>query len=153
MSITDEFKDVQKVLQKLPATLQYKVVVKAARASARVIAKQAKANVPVKSGLLRKSIGVAKAKKSATPKDVVRFYVVPKSKVSISKKVIVGGRSGKLRAKVRAYHGHFVEFGTKKMKAIPYLLPAAKATRGQVVTTFREKIHEGVEKEVKRLAR
>jgi len=150
---TDEFKEVQRVLRQLPAVLQHKVVTSAARASARVIAKEAKARVPVRSGLLQRSIGVAKAKKRDTPKDMVRFYVVPKTKVSISKKVLIGGKNAKLKAKMQSYHGHFVEFGTKNMNAQPYLLPAAEATRAQVVETFQQKIHEGVEKQVKRLAR
>ncbi len=151
--MTDEFKEVKRVLKQLPPVLQHKVVTAAARAGAQVIAKEARRRVPVRSGLLKRSIGVAKAKKKDTPKDAVRFYVVPKTKVSINRKVSVNGQKGKLKAKVRAYHGHFVEFGTRKMAARPFLLPAAKAKQAEVVKVFQEKIHEGVEKEVKRLAK
>ena len=66
--ITDEFKAVQDALKKLPAHLQQKVVVGATRASAAVMAKEAKENVPERTGLLKKSISVRMVPKRKTPK-------------------------------------------------------------------------------------
>lgn len=151
--MTDEFIDIKRKLSKLPVILQDKIVTKASRAAASLIAKEAKRRVPVDRGLLKRSIGVAKAKKKDTPEGVIRFYVVPKSTVAFSRKVTVAGikGGGKLKAKVRAFHAHFVEFGTKKMGAKPFLLPAAKAVQPQVMSTFKEKIRSEIEKEVPKL--
>jgi HK97 gp10 family phage protein len=150
--MTSEFEAVQKTLSRLPAVIQQKVVVGAARAASRVIAKKAKELAPVDTGLLKKSIGIAKAKKKDTDPGHVKFYIVPKSVVSVRSKVSVGGRSGKLKAKVRAYHAHFLEFGTKNMAAKPYLLPAAKATTSDAVKAFREYVHNRVPVELKKIA-
>jgi len=151
--MTDDFAEVKGVLKKLPAILQQKVVTSASRAAAKVIADDAKQRVARRTGLLASSIGVAKAKKRDTPHGVVRFYVIPKTKVVISKRVVVDGKKGRLRAKTRGYHGHFVEFGTKKMKAQPFLLPAAKANESKVVKVFKEKVFTGVDKELRKLTK
>jgi HK97 gp10 family phage protein len=150
--MTDEFKAVQKALSKIPSTLQEKVVVGATRAAARVIANEAKDRVPVKTGLLKKSIGIAKAKRADTPNGVIRFYVVPKSKISIGSKVSVGGKSGKLKAKVNAYYAHMVEFGTSKMAAHPFLRPAFENSGDKSVKAFQEYALKRTEKELKKLA-
>lgn len=152
MSVNVDAKAVQKVLSKLPAIIQKKVVDKASRASAKVIATEAKKRVARRTGLLARSIGVAKAKPRNTPDGMVRFYVLPKTKVTISRRVVVNGKKGRLKAKTRVFYGHFLEFGTKKMKAKPFLLPAAKATSSKVVSTFKEKVFEEVEKEVRKLS-
>jgi len=153
MPITDEFAEVQRVLTKLPMVIQEKVVVGATRAAAKVVADEAKRRVPVDSGLLKKSIGVAKAKKKDTPKDSVRFYIVPKTKVSITQSQIIRGKKHKIRVKGKSFHGHFVEFGTKKMKAKPYLWPAAEASKTKAVKAFQDYAILRTEKEVRKLAK
>lgn len=150
--MTDEFKQVQQTLAKLPRVMQERVAVGGARAAAKVIAKEAKARVPVKTGLLKRSIGIGKAKKKDTPDGVVRFYVLPKTKVNFTKKVMVGDARAKLKVKATAFYGHFLEFGTKKMPAKPYLVPAAKATTSTSVEAFKKYVYKRTEKEVKRLA-
>jgi len=152
MSITDEFKKVQKTLSKLPHVLQEKVVVGATRAAAKTIADDAKRRVPVKSGLLKKSIGVKKAKKQFTPDNVVKYIIAPMSKVRVTKKVIAAGKSGKLKASLISYHGGFVEFGTKNMKAKPYLAPAMRANRSKAVKAFQSYAILRTEKELRKLA-
>jgi len=151
--MTDDFKQIKKLLSKLPTTLQQKIVVRATRKAALLIKKEAKNRVPIRTGLLKKSIGIAKAKKKDTPSDITRFYIIPKSVIRFTKKITVNGQSGKLKAKIYAYHAHFVEFGTKKMTAEPFLLPAAKATKMQVVSTFKEELYGQIEKEIPKIAK
>ena len=151
--MTDEFAEVKRVLKKLPSVIQDKVAVKASRSAATAIAKEARLRVPVRSGLLKRSIGVAKAKKSDTPKGKTRFYVLPKTKVNITKKAIVNGASAKLKLKDSAFYGHFLEFGTKHMHSRPFLLPAAKAAEKKAVDAFKKKVHTEVEKELKKANR
>lgn len=151
--MTNEFAQVQKALEKLPGVLQQKVVIGATRAAAKVIAEEAKENVPVDIGLLKKSISVAKAKKRDTKDGHIKFYVVPKSKILISSKVTVGGKRGKLKSKVNAYYAHMVEFGTSKMAAHPFLRPAFENSADKSVKAFQEYAINRVEKEVKKLAK
>ena len=147
--MTDEFLQVKKALDKLPGVLQQRVVVGATRAAAKVIADEAKQNVPVRTGLLKKSIGVAKAKKKDTEPGHVKFYVVPKSKIAFTKKV----NGGKLKVKTYAWYAHFVEFGTAKMAARPFLRPAFENSAVKSVKAFQEYAVKRVDREVRKLAR
>nr|WP_321320960.1 HK97-gp10 family putative phage morphogenesis protein [uncultured Campylobacter sp.] len=46
------------------------------------------------------------------------------------KKVYLAGYSSKGRAKISAFYGHFVEYGTKKMSARPFMRPAVQRAKG-----------------------
>jgi HK97 gp10 family phage protein len=153
MPITDEFKEVQRVLTKLPVVMQRKVVVGGVRTAGNVIKKEAQKRVAVDTGMLKKSIAVRTAKKKDTKEGHVKFYIVPLTNVVINRRVKVGGQSAKLKAKVKSFHSHFLEFGTKNMEARPYLLPAAEATTNTAVKAFQEYVFKRTEKEVARLAR
>lgn len=150
--MTDEFKEVKRVLTKLPDVMQKKVVTGATGAAARVIRDEAKRRVPKDTGVLQKSIIAKKAKKNNQPKEGIRYLILPKTKLEIKKKVIVNGQKGKLTAKFHAFYGRFIESGTKKMKAKPYLLPAAKATQNTAVMAFQKYVHKRTEIEVRKLA-
>lgn len=149
--MTDSFKEVKKALEKLPAHLQQKVVVGATRAAAKTIQKEAIQNVPVDTGLLKKSIGIAKAKKKDTKDGHVKFYVVPKSKIMFSKKVETSDGTGKLKVKTHAYYAHMIEFGTSKMAAQPYLRPAFENSAESSVKAFQEYALKRVDKEIGKL--
>ncbi|MFT7880710.1 MAG: HK97-gp10 family putative phage morphogenesis protein [Sulfurimonas sp.] len=151
--MTDEFLQVKKALEKLPGALQEKVVVGATRAAAKAVADEAKERVPVRTGLLKKSIGVAKAKKRDTELGHVKFYVVPKSKIAFTAKGKVDGMGVKVKTKTHAYYAHMVEFGTKNMAARPFLRPAFEDSADKSVDAFQEYALKRVEKEVRKLAR
>lgn len=161
--MTESFKKVKKALDKLPGTIQQKVVVGATRKATSVIAKEAKSNVPERTGLLKKSIGVAKAKKKDTPHNHVKFFVVPKSKILFSKSFdaskvktsmpLEHGSKVKLKVQAHAYYAHMIEFGTKNMVAQPYLRPAMESKAGEAVKAFQEYASKRVDKEIKKLGR
>lgn len=151
--MTDGFLQVDKALSQLSETMQEKVFVGATRAAAKVIAEDAKANVPVDTGLLKKSIGVAKAKKKDTPDGVVKFYVVPKSKVRFTAKGTANGVGVKVKTTTQAWYAHMVEFGTVNMAARPFLRPAYANSATKSVKAFQQYALKRVEKEVKKLAR
>lgn len=136
--MTNSFREVIATLNKLPTEFQQKVVVGATRAGATVIAKEAKRLAPVDTGLLKMSIGVAKAKKKDTPEHHAKFYVVPKSTFKKTIKAKVGGENAKLKVKTKAYHAHFLEFGTSKMAAQPFLRPAVMNTEKEAVDAFKK---------------
>lgn len=150
--ITDEFKAVQDALKKLPATLQQKVVTGATRAAASVIAKEAKKNVPVRTGLLKKSIAVRMVPKRKTEAGHVKFYALTLSKLKFSAKATVDGKKAKLKATRYAFYGHMVEFGTSKMAAHPFMRPAYESSAETSVKAFQEYALKRTEKEIAKLA-
>ncbi|MDD5406010.1 MAG: HK97 gp10 family phage protein [Sulfurovaceae bacterium] len=150
-NMTESFANVQKALSKLPTHLQDRVVVGATRAAAQVVADEAKQNVPVDTGLLKKSIGVAQAKKSDTKLGHVKFYAVAKSKIRGTSQIDVGGQKGKLKYKIHAWYAHMVEFGTSKMAAIPFMRPAFENSGEKSVSAFQEYALKRVDKEITKL--
>ena len=46
------------------------------------------------------------------------------------KKVYLAGYSSTGRAQLSAYYAHFVEYGTKKMSAKPFMRPAVQRAKG-----------------------
>ncbi len=151
--ITNEFLQVQKALEKLPATLQRKVVVGATRAAATVIAKDARENVPVDTGLLKKSIAVRSVPKKETEANHVKFYVVPLSKNYVSGVLTSGGaKFGTVKFDKRVYYAHMVEFGTENMAARPFMRPAFENSASKSVNAFQTYALKRTEKELKKLA-
>ena len=156
--ITDGFKAVQDALEALPAKLQQKVVVGATRAAASVIAKEAKENVPVRTGLLKKSISVRMVPKRKSKAGHVQFYVVPLSKMKFTANIMVGSTKGKLRVSRTAYYAHLVELGTKtefgtvKTPAQPFLRPAFENSAESSVKAFQEYALKRTDKEIAKMA-
>lgn len=149
--MTDGFAEVQRALSKLPTVIGEKVLVGATRAAAQVIAIEARQNAPEDSGLLKKSIGVAKAKAKDTKPGHIKFYVVPKSKVQGTAKVSVNGQKGKMRYKLHSWYAHFVEFGTSKMPAKPFLRPAFENSAASSVDAFQKYALKRVDIEIAKL--
>jgi len=52
-----------------------------------------------------------------------------------------------------AWYWHFIEFGTVKMAARPFLRPALESKRVQAVTAIKDKLAERIKQEATRLAR
>ncbi|MDD5359489.1 MAG: HK97 gp10 family phage protein [Sulfurovaceae bacterium] len=149
--MTDGFAEVKKALSQLPTHLQEKVMVGATRAAAQVIATEAKHNAPEDTGLLKKSIGVARAKRKDTKPGHIKFYVVPKSKVQGTAKVSVNGQKGKIRYKIHSWYAHFDEFGTSKMAAKPFLRPAFENSASSSVEAFQKYALKRVDIEIAKL--
>lgn len=101
---------------------------KGAREGAKETAAQAKANVPTDSGALKRSIKVRALKRSRKTKHLVGARVV----------------TGEGLFKGDNYYGGFVEFGTSKMKAKPYLRPAANQSKQRVFQAFKRKTAEAI---------
>jgi len=103
-------------LEKLEKKIQRKFVRKAMREGAKVLLNEARARVPVRTGNLKKSLGI----NTRTKKGNIEMYVSPRK----------GG-------KYDGYYGLFVELGTKKMSARPFLRPAFEAKGEEAVKVFR----------------
>ena len=122
--------DVLKKLKALPERVQKNVVTGAIRAGAKPIVKEARALVPKDTGTLKKSIGIKKRR--SRDKNIIHFSVAP-----LVKK---GG-----------WTAHFVEFGTVKMSAKPFMRPAVEKTVDETIKTAQDYMKKRIDKELAKL--
>lgn len=77
-------------------------------------------------------------------KNIILRSQSPKAKNDFNAEAVVGFTK-------RAYYGSFVEFGTSKMSARPFLRPAADATREESVAKFGDYLAARIAKAHERL--
>lgn len=106
---------------RLAETSKKKVMMKALNAGIAPIKKEAKANAPVDKGVLKSQIRSKQMRLTAKP--AVGIYV-----------------SGK------AFYWYFIENGTSKMAAAPFLRPAADSKHEEGVGKFKEKLKAEIDK-------
>ena len=109
------FKELEADFKLLSNAEQRKVSRNAVRAGAVVFRDAVRANAPVRSGLLKRSISVDTVRGSATAG--VKF-----------KKVLAKKKGKKGRHKSMPYYWYFLERGTAKMPAQPFVRPAFDAS-------------------------
>lgn len=117
-------------LNALPAKLEKKVIRAAVRKGANIIRDKARSYVPVDTGDLKKSITVSGAKYK---KGTIALAIKP--------------RNNKKKG-VTVFYGRFIEYGTSKMAAKPYMRPAYDEAEKEVLDTvindIKSKLDEGV---------
>ena len=113
--------DLERQFDRLIDTSKKKVMQKALNAGIAPIKKEAKANAPVDKGVLKSQIRSKQMK--YTEKPAVGIYV-----------------SGK------AFYWYFIENGTSKMAAAPFLRPAADSKHEEAVDKFKEKWKAEIDK-------
>ena len=124
-------KSLIKALNAFPKNIQKNVMTGAIRAGANVIRDEARIRVPKKTKDLAKSI--VSIKRRAETRNQVKFSVTPSR--------------GKNKAGWRA---HFIEFGTSKMSAKPFLRPAFEASENKSLDAAKEYIAKRIPKEIMR---
>lgn len=153
MNMTADFQAIENRLKALPSHIQAKVVKRAARAGAKVIADDAKSRVPIRSGLLRKSIAVVKKSKRYTKQGHVSYLVTTKKKTKFRVAGIVGNQSVQLRVTGYAYYAHMIEFGTVKMPPNPFMRPAFEGSAQESIDAFKDSARSNIDKEIENLRR
>ena len=115
MSINADFNsiDLKKALDLFPKNVQKNIMIGATRAAAAQLRDDIREATPIRTGNLRKSIGVNKRR---SPSKTMTWYSVSPRQ---------GGRHD-------GFYGRFLEFGTVKMSPRPFMRPAfeAKGERG-----------------------
>jgi HK97 gp10 family phage protein len=99
-------------------------------AVATTVRDKVKARAPKKTGALMKSI---KAKRNKGTRTEMSASVVADRS---------GGRTG------RGFHAHFLEFGTVKMPAQPFIVPTVEEMRSQVPELYKENFGVQYEREI-----
>lgn len=102
------------------------------RAAAKLVKDDAAARVPVKTGMLKKSIYIKQIREESGATQQTFF---------------VGARSGKKYRKrgQDAYYWRFIEFGTAKLPARPFLRPAFDAKKGPAVEKIADQIKKRID--------
>lgn len=131
MSTVSEVKGLEDLISKLnslPEKLEKKVLRAAIRKGANIIRDKARAYVPVDTGELRKSITVSGAKYR---KGTIALSIKP--------------RKNKKRG-ISVFYGKFIEYGTSKMAAKPFMRPAydeaEKEVLDVVINDIKSKVNE-----------
>ncbi|WP_369957633.1 HK97-gp10 family putative phage morphogenesis protein [Psychrobacter sp. CLB018] len=106
--------ELESQFDRLADTSKKKVMMKALNAGIQPIKKEAKARAPERTGLLKKNIRSKQMR--YTEKPAVGIYI-----------------SGK------AFYWYFIENGTSKMAAAPFLRPAVDSKHEEGVNKFKEK--------------
>lgn len=125
-------KELDKVLSLLPKRLQRKVLIQALRAGAKPMLEEARDNIQVDSGLTRKDI---------------KIRAVPARESSVPAVAIAGSnaKSG------RAYIMRFLERGTSKMPAKPFLRPAFDNNAERSLVIVGKELGQRIEDEAGKL--
>lgn len=154
-------REIEAELQKLGSKDGTRVLRAAMMRAAEPIQKQAQMNaaqLPNGSGALEKSIGrrfvigTQKAAGQFLPALGGRFAVVIAPLKT--NRVAVALYNLFYRRKRRGlFHGHFVEFGTKRSRKQPFLAPALNARGPQAVAVLADEIRKGIERLLKRRAK
>lgn len=139
--------DLRIAVEELTADMRKKVVIGALKDAAKPIVAAAKAAAPFKSGLVRSAIRVATSKVFKGQNGVIGVYVgVRKEK---GRRI----KGTKIRVKIKQndpYYWKFLELGTKKMAARPFLRPSAEANFAHSIDIFKQKLGERIAKANKR---
>lgn len=136
-------KELQVAMRDLPRKLQRSTIQKALRAAALPMRDDARSRVPVNTGAVRRQIVVQRSR-LFTGKNGI-FGVVLRVR-AINKR---------MRAKGVAdpFYWKFLEFGTSKMPAQPFMRPAFEGNKQRALDVLTSSIRTGIEAIVKELPR
>lgn len=147
-------KELQAALKELPDRIAKNVLRGSVAAGAAVIRKEAQSRAPVYTGevaaghpppgTLKRSI-VQKQIKELSSADKQTFFVT----VRKGKQYRGQGKKGNLSQD--AYYGSWVEFGTSKMAAKPYMRPAFEAKKNEAVEAIRAYLAKRIPEEAAKL--
>lgn len=157
-------KELAEQLKELGEEMREKVIARAMRKAFKPVLEQARATVPVDTGLLRDSLKLATVKpKNAGGMLAVGIVVVTGkggSRKDIAKAAeAASGRKAKKKARKEAgrksahWRWRWVEKGTPKMKATPFLRPALDGNASNVLEAFRADLERAVKRALRRKAR
>ena len=147
--------ELSQTLMKLPAELEKRVIMGALRAAAQTIRKEAIVRAPVlqipdprrRAGTLKKNISVRRVK----GKTAVYVGVFGASRKKIAAFKAAGGGKGANNPD-DPYYWKWVEFGTKKMAARPFLRPAFEAQKYEALRMFEVYMRKRLAKEARKVA-
>lgn len=125
--------DVMRALQNFSDEALRERLMEAVKAGAEVVAEDARARAPVRTGRLKASIKTRVPKKGLTAKVEADYPAGGKVRKTSTKKQKAGSRE---------YYAFAVEYGTRKMPAQPFMAPALAAKAPQVMMRMETALKE-----------
>ena len=138
--------ELKRAFDLLPQRVAVLAASKAVRAGANVILKAARAKVPTDTGNLKRSLAIK---------------ILNKKRDAMNVAALIGPRSGRVAKKGKfagkkindGFYGFFVEYGTKKMRAEPFMRPAFDENVVAVQQAIVDVIGEAIEAEARKFYR
>jgi len=157
----DGLDGVLEALQQLPKEIVAKnggVVNAALRKGAVIVRNAARSQAPVRSGALRNNIALSRDRNPQRSGAAERYRVGVRGGAEIpytdNKKNRRAGRVGKTYTPDGStYYWRFIEFGTEKMSARPFLRPAFESSKEQALAEIVTELGRGIHKAAKKVAR
>lgn len=144
---------IHKALSELGRKVSNKIAVKAMREGGKIVQEQARQNAPVlsqstpyrRAGTLKKAIkSSTKVLKNGKIGTVVRVKELTTKQIETFK--VRSGKKGALNPK-DPYYWRFLEFGTSKMPAKPFMRPAFEQSKEKAATEIITTLKRGIEEE------
>ena len=135
--------DLSRAMKELPLNIARNLLRRGASAGAAQIRDAARDKAPVLTGEMKRDIQI---KRERTESDYIARYSVF---VRAGKKSRLSGRGRNVEKD--SYYWRFVEFGTSKMAAQPFMRPAFETTKEKAVETAKQIWTEGIPLEVAKL--
>lgn len=144
---------IHKALSELGRKVSNKIAVKAMREGGKIVREQARQNAPVlsqstpyrRAGTLKKAIkSSTKVLKNGKIGTVVRVKTLTTKQIETFK--VRSGKKGALNPK-DPYYWRFLEFGTSKMPAKPFMRPAFEQSKEKAATEIIKTLKDGIESE------
>ena len=144
---------IHKALSELGRNVSNKIAVKAMREGGKIVREQARQNAPVlsqstpyrRAGTLKKAIkSSTKVLKNGKIGTVIRVKTLTTKQIETFK--VRSGKKGALNPK-DPYYWRFLEFGTSKMSAKPFMRPAFEQTKEKAAAEIIKTLKDGIESE------
>jgi HK97 gp10 family phage protein len=142
------FKELADALRKLGPRVAKNSLRRAVSAGAAEVRNEARIRVPVRSGTTKRAIAM-KREKDTKGETSAKYSVF----VRQAKNGKYGQKGVAANGKFDAYYWRFLEFGTSKMAAKPFMRPAFEAKKERAVEVIGEVLGAGIEAAAKELTK
>lgn len=144
--------ELQADFERLAKAAGNKIVRDAVMAGARIARDKARAAAPVRTGKLKKNITATRLKQSDTPGGATAGVRVKSPKGKKSKALKRPGKKGRTSATDwdALFYWKFLELGTSKMRAHPFIRPAWDGSLPQIEKAVSDKLAEGIDNAITR---
>ena len=132
-------KGIEAELSKLSLKIEKNISRRAVGAAAKVLIVEMKSNVHVRSGTLKRSIGMKRLKVRKT----VTVIIGPRSGKGRQERL---SRKGKVIKNSDGWYGRLEEFGTVKQSAHPFMRPAFDSKSNASIKAMADSFREGIKR-------
>lgn len=142
---TEGFAELAERLKQLGPRVAKNALRRAVSSGAAVVRNDARSRAPVDTGEMKKDIQI-KREKDERGSFMAKYAVFVRS----GKKSRMSGRARDVQKD--SFYWKFLEYGTSKMPAQPFMRPAFEARKEEALKVIGEKLDEGIQKAARELA-